>query len=174
MNKLLLLLLFPISISCFSQVKKTVNTCDALFKKTTDELTGEVSINSQKELFIYNKEKTKGISFYFSIDKAGILVMMEVFGAGNCIDKNAEIEFFFTDENQINQHNLDKFNCEKNASFYISMPDEKVEAEIFSSVSLKGIKAHTYKGVVSLVFTPSQQESFKNQFKCILEKYSIL
>jgi hypothetical protein len=119
MKKTIISALVLLSISTYSQIKKTF-----VIEHCKDNMTDKEYYFAKKKLICSNAEKTKGFTIYPSFKKVDNdleqngLILSNV-NIGNC-DENDQLIFLFDDDSKIILTSWNKFNCDGNAYFNIS------------------------------------------------------
>jgi hypothetical protein len=166
MKKTIISALVLLSISTYSQIKKTF-----IIEHCKDNMTDKEYYFSKKKLICSNAEKTKGFTIYPSFKKVDNdleqngLILSNV-NIGNC-DENDQLIFLFDDDSKIILTSWNKFNCDGNAYFNIS--DQQ-----FDSLTNKLIKTIRFvNGYKYETFTHSLEIIQKDFFVNAYSNYEI-
>lgn len=144
--------------------------CDKYISTITDKMTGKSSTGSKKVLVISKDGKT-GLAFEFILSKDNVVMIIDVYGAGNCVDKDDETNILFIDGTRIEFGNDKKFNCKGRHMIFFGGSFGK--EEILKQLTTKKIetaRSWTVNKYMQMDFSDEQAIQFMNTIKCLADK----
>jgi hypothetical protein len=196
MKKLLVMVLFMMPIdSIYSQVKATTEDGrtvvlnddgtyswetsisdetllidnDIFIYKVVDEFTDEYFYTLSKKLVLIDEENDQGFNMNFGINKDKIIAygINAVIVGLDCLE-DVEVNYLFEDESKLAIKSWNKFNCDGDAWFNLSLE----EVDMLGSKSLSKIRVRNGRNYESMTFTleGADKQYFKQAYNSIVNK----
>lgn len=166
---LLILGLSPTSIFGQTHASK-ITECDKWIKVKTDSASGKQTRVANSEMLISEDGGKTGLSIYSFMNTSGkvIVVSIQAFGAGHCVDKGDKINILFTDGTRLDLTNTNDFNCDGSSTLYFGGGlGKKDEMKILASKKVKTMRVWTRDDYMQNTFSTEQATAFMETLKCL-------
>lgn len=161
-----LIILFALIISLHS----VGQDCDKYISTITDKMTGKSSTGS-KEILVISEDGKTGLAFEFILSKDNIVIIIDVYGAGSCVDKNDKTNILFTDGTRIGFGNDMKFNCKgRHMTFFGGTLGKEEILKKLTTKKIETARSWTRDKYMQMDFSDEQAIQFMNTIKCLVDK----
>jgi hypothetical protein len=148
------------------EISEVTESCSSSVIKKTDKMTGTTSLSSLNSLTISNSSQR--LSIYMMNMKNVVVLNINVFGAGSCIDDDNEIIVLFKDGTKLKMYADNKFNCKSEFTLYFKGGFGKIsQLEELRSKEIETIRVYTSSSVAQVDLTKEQSIEFMETIKCI-------
>lgn len=171
---LLAVLLFVCQKESFAQ-----SEINKYFEFKYDAVSGDSTILPRKIVTVVNG--LNKITLVPNIKKFGssafIEIIMFVYGASKCMDKDSEVNFLFKNGERLKLLNKFSFNCENTAYLSFIVPfseylqEEKKEFEKLTTLQISTLRVWTSKGYVQVNFDSSNSELLRKQLSVLYQDF---
>lgn len=151
------------------QSNTDINDCSNWILTQIDKVDGTSTTTGKKVITVLNNTgKTCFRILIMKYLESGVVLSINAYGAGNCIDQGAKINILFTDGSRLVLSNNGKFNCEKEAILIFGGAFGKnSELEQLKSKKIQTMRVWTTNSFVQEDFTEENQTEIINVIKCI-------
>jgi hypothetical protein len=146
------------------------SSCAVLTRRQTDRMSGLTSVIATRKIIVSSDGKT-GFAIELMSSEDFIVVSISAVGTAGtgCIDKGSDIAVLFTDGTRLKLSNVEKFNCDGEATLYFGGVFGNLEAmDALSYKNIKALRVSTMKGFVEKDFTITNAVDFTGQLNCLI------
>ena len=163
---------FSIIMVCIYGVRGQPSSCDSYVYTQEDIVTGKLVRGTKAPLIVTDKDSIVGFSIHMALsyESDAIVVNIEVYGGGVCIDDDADVFVLFTDTTRLSTTVSNSFNCDRTATLYFGGIFKKVDiCEQLLDKQIKALRVSTANGLVTQFFTKAQAERFRRSLRCLYD-----
>lgn len=151
------------------QSNTDINDCSNWILTQIDKVDGASFTAGKKPLEIFTDGGKKGFRIIMlNGSHSDLIISIQAFGAGSCIDKDDKINILFTDGSRLLLKNDADFNCKsKSTVIFGGSFGKKRELEELKSKRIQIMRVWTSDGFVEKDFNEDNQIEFYNVINCL-------
>jgi len=154
-----------------AEISQVSFECADLVVTETDKMTGRISTSSKEVLAISDDGGKTGFGIFCMKGSNSIIMIIQVVGAGSCINDDNKVNILFRDGSKLELSNDGKFNCDAKFTIYFGgIFQKKKELNELKTKEIETMRVWTTKSYVQKDFSNEQSKILMTTLKCLSEK----